>query len=141
MKAMYTAEATAQAGRQGHVQSDDNFLNLDLAMPKAMGGTGQGTNPEQLFAGGYAACFHSALLFIAQQGKVNAEGSTVTARVAIGQDEGTPGFKLGVELMIDLPNLAEDEARSLVDQAHGMCPYSNAIRGNVDVELVVKPGQ
>jgi osmotically inducible protein OsmC len=137
MKTLYTAEAlTTGDGRNGHARSSDGRLDLQLAIPKEMGGSGDGTNPEQLFAIGYAACFHSALRMIARQEKADVSDSAVGARVSIGQiDNG--GFGLAVELEVTLPNVDHDTAQSLTEKAHQVCPYSNATRGNVDVKLVV----
>ncbi|MDT5190969.1 MAG: lipoyl-dependent peroxiredoxin [Mycobacterium sp.] len=137
MKTLYTAEAlTTGDGRNGHARSSDGRLDLALAIPKEMGGSGDGTNPEQLFAIGYAACFHSALRMIARQEKADVSDSAVGARVSIGQiDNG--GFGLAVELEVTLPNVDHDTAQSLTEKAHQVCPYSNATRGNVDVKLVV----
>ncbi|MCW2556353.1 MAG: peroxiredoxin, Ohr subfamily [Mycobacterium sp.] len=137
MKTLYTAEALATGeGRDGHGRSSDGRLDLDLAIPKEMGGSGNGTNPEQLFAVGYAACFHSALRLVAGQAKADVSDSAVGARVSIGQlDNG--GFGLAVELEVTLPNLDHDTALELTEKAHQVCPYSNATRGNIDVKLVV----
>ena len=137
MKTLYTAEALATGeGRDGHGRSSDGRLDLDLAIPKEMGGSGNGTNPEQLFAVGYAACFHSALRLVAGQAKADVSDSAVGARVSIGQiDNG--GFGLAVELEVTLPNLDHDTAVELTEKAHQVCPYSNATRGNIDVKLVV----
>lgn len=137
MKALYTAEALATGeGRDGHGRSSDGRLDFDLAIPKEMGGSGDGTNPEQLFAVGYAACFHSALRLVARQQKVDVTDSTVGARVSIGQlDNG--GFGLAVELEVALPGVDEKTAREIADKAHQVCPYSNATRGNIDVTVNV----
>jgi Ohr subfamily peroxiredoxin len=137
MKTLYTAEALATGeGRDGHGRSSDGRLDLDLAIPKEMGGSGNGTNPEQLFAVGYAACFHSALRLVAGQAKADVTDSAVGARVSIGQlDNG--GFGLAVELEVTLPNLDHDAALELTEKAHQVCPYSNATRGNIEVKLVV----
>jgi Ohr subfamily peroxiredoxin len=137
MKTLYTAEALATGeGRDGHGRTSDGKLDLDLAIPKEMGGSGNGTNPEQLFAVGYAACFHSALRLVGGQEKTNVSDSAVGARVSIGQiDNG--GFGLAVELEVTLPNMDHDAAQQLAEQAHQVCPYSNATRGNIDVKLVV----
>jgi Ohr subfamily peroxiredoxin len=134
---LYTAKATSTgAGRLGHVTSSDGVLELDLSIPKEMGGPGgAATNPEQLFAAGYAACFHSALQAIARKDKVPVSDSTVTAEVGIGKEG--EGFGLSVDLVVSLPGLDEDAARKLVDAAHQVCPYSNATRGNIDVDLRV----
>lgn len=138
MKTLYTAHATATGeGRNGHVKTDDNLLNLDLAMPAGLGGKGGATNPEQLFAAGYAACFHSALKLVAKQLKVNPEGSIVEAAVGIGQLE-SGGFGLEVTLNVTLPAAADKaEALKVVEAAHQVCPYSNATRGNIQVTLNV----
>jgi Ohr subfamily peroxiredoxin len=137
MKTLYTAEALATGeGRDGHGRSSDGRLDFDLAIPKEMGGSGNGTNPEQLFAVGYAACFHSALRLVARQEKVDVTDSTVGARVSIGQiDNG--GFGLAVELEIALPNVDQQTAQEIAEKAHQVCPYSNATRGNIDVTLTV----
>ena len=137
MKSLYTAEAlTTGDGRNGHARSSDGRLDLQLAIPKEMGGSGDGTNPEQLFAIGYAACFHSALRMVGREEKADVSDSAVGARVSIGQlDKG--GFGLAVELEVTLPNVDHDTAQSLTEKAHQVCPYSNATRGNIDVKLVV----
>ena len=137
MKALYTAEALATGeGRDGHGRTSDGKLDLDLAIPKEMGGSGNGTNPEQLFAIGYAACFHSALRLVAGKEKADVSDSAVGARVSLGSlDSG--GFGLAVELEVTLPNLDHDTAQALTEKAHQICPYSNATRGNIDVKLVV----
>jgi Ohr subfamily peroxiredoxin len=141
MKAMYTAVATAQGGRQGHVKSDDGILDLDTVTPKSMGGPGgEGTNPEQLFAAGYSACFQSAMQFIAGQQKINASDSTVTGHVSIGPNENGPGFMLSVKHVVILPKLDQATAEKLVHDAHAVCPYSNATRGNIDVDFEVTGG-
>jgi Ohr subfamily peroxiredoxin len=138
MDILYTASATATGdGRSGHVTSSDGVLDLDLAIPKEMGGPGGPlTNPEELFAAGYAACFHSAIKAVGRGTRKNVDGTTVTADVGIGPvEEGR--FGLAVELEVAVPNLAPDEARELVEQAHQVCPYSNATRGNIEVTLTV----
>lgn len=133
----YTAEAIATgAGRDGHVRSDDGRVDLDLAIPVGMGGSGAGSNPEQLFASGYSACFHSALQMVARAKKVSIEGSSVGARVGIGPN-GAGGFALVVDLEVVIPELDAATAQELADAAHQVCPYSNAIRGNVDVTVTV----
>jgi Ohr subfamily peroxiredoxin len=136
MTPLYTAQALAHAGRDGRVTTQDGHLDLKLAPPKAMGGSGEGTNPEQLFAAGYAACFHSAMLFVAK-GR-DTSGSSVEGHVAIGKDDAGPGFRLAVRHVVALPNLAQADAQALVDEAHAVCPYSNATRGNVEVEFDVR---
>ena len=137
MKTMYTATATATGdGRNGHVTSEDGILDADVRIPKDMGGPGGATNPEQLFAAGYAACFHSALKFVGGAEKADLTGTEVSASVSLGTlAEG--GFGLAVELDVHAPNLDHDAAVALVEKAHQVCPYSNATRGNVDVVLKV----
>ncbi|MEV4822761.1 organic hydroperoxide resistance protein [Micromonospora sp. NPDC049275] len=138
MKALYTASATATGdGRDGHVETSDGTLALDLAVPKEMGGAGGAANPEQLFAAGYAACFHSALRLVARRAKADVSDSVVAAEVGIGPN-GSGGFGLTVRLVVDLPAVARDAAEQLVEQAHQVCPYSNATRGNIDVALTVR---
>jgi len=141
MKPMYTAVATATGGRQGHARSDDGLLDVQLATPKAMGGSGQGTNPEQLFAAGYAACFQGAMMFLANQKKLDLSGSTVTGHVTIGAREDGPGFGLAVKHIVAIPGLGQADAEALVHEAHQVCPYSNATRGNIPVEFEVHGGR
>ncbi|MFC1420986.1 organic hydroperoxide resistance protein [Streptacidiphilus cavernicola] len=137
MDAIYTAVATAN-GRDGRAVSSDGRLDLTLAMPPALGGDGQGTNPEQLFAAGYAACFASALGLVGRQAKVDTAEASVTAEVSLGSN-GEGGFALAVVLRVELPEALQGETgRKLVEQAHQVCPYSNATRGNIPVELVVE---
>ena len=138
MKALYTTSATAVGGRAGHARSDDGALDVTLTVPKQLGGDGKpGTNPEQMFAAGYAACFESALRSIARERKVALEGSEVTATVGIGPRE-AGGFGLQVALRVALKGVPRDTAQEMVDRAHDtVCPYSNAIRGNVDVDLTL----
>ena len=137
LKPLYTAIATATGdGRNGHTATDDGLLDLDVRVPVAMGGPGGATNPEQLFAAGYAACFHSALKFVAAAERTDVSDTQVTARVAIGMlPEG--GFGLAVELDLHAPSLPRADAERLLERAHQVCPYSNATRGNVDVVLTV----
>ncbi|WP_329317080.1 organic hydroperoxide resistance protein [Streptomyces sp. NBC_01262] len=136
MSALYTAVATAN-GREGRAVSSDGQLDLALAMPPALGGNGQGTNPEQLFAAGYAACFASALGLVGRQAKVDTKDISVTAEVGLGQDD--TGFALSVVIRVELPAELEGEAGELlVKQAHQVCPYSKATRGNIPVELIVE---
>ena len=137
MKTLYTAEATVEGGRQGHGRTSDGRLEVDLSVPEELGGTGgPGTNPEQLFAVGYAACFQSALLSVAAGQGLDASASTITARVGIGPT-GHGGFGLTVALDLHAPQLARADAEDLMARAHQRCPYSNATRGNVDVTLTV----
>jgi lipoyl-dependent peroxiredoxin len=135
-KVLYTAKATSTGdGRNGHVVSSDQRLDFDLALPPEMGGDGNGTNPEQLFAAGYSACFHSALRVVARRAKVNPGESTVSAEVGIGPDG--DAFGLVVTLIISIPGLEREQVRELAEAAHQVCPYSRATRGNISVELRV----
>jgi Ohr subfamily peroxiredoxin len=137
MNPLYTAEALATGGgRNGHVLTTDRRVDLGLAVPQSMGGSGNGANPEQLFAAGYAACFHSALQMAARERKVSIEGSSVGARVHLGATEGG-GFGLDVTLEVVLPEVGPRVAREIADRAHEVCPYSNAIRGNVEVDIQI----
>ncbi len=134
MDVMYTAAATARGGREGEVVSDDGVLDLSLTLPKELGGPGgDHTNPEQLFAAGYSACFHSAVKRIAGQQKVDVAGSSITARVGLGLDD--QGFGLAVTLVGEFPTLDAATAQRLMHEAHQVCPYSRATRGNVEVQL------
>ncbi|ADV67969.1 organic hydroperoxide resistance protein [Deinococcus maricopensis] len=136
MSNLYTAEATATGGRAGHARTSDGRLDVDLSVPSEIGGDGgTGTNPEQLFAAGYAACFQGALGVAARRQKVSADNSEVTAKVGL-EKEGL-GFKLNVEIAVRLPGVERDVAEKLVHAAHEVCPYSNATRGNIDVRLSV----
>ncbi|MDP3268468.1 MAG: organic hydroperoxide resistance protein [Legionella sp.] len=136
MQALYTTTATTHGGRNGHVETSDGLLKLDLAMPKELGGSGGATNPEQLFASGYAACFESAIRHVAKLHKIELGDASMTSAVSLYP---TPekGFKLGVKLHAHIQGLNQADAEDLVNKAHKVCPYSNAIRGNVDVELKV----
>lgn len=137
METLYTAEALSTgAGRDGHVRTTDGRVELDLAVPKEMGGSGEGANPEQLFAAGYSACFHSALQAVARSRKLSVQDSSVGARVGIGPN-GQGGFQLEVLLEVTLPGLPADQAKELAEAAHQVCPYSNATRGNIEVTLNV----
>ena len=138
MEAVYTASATATGdARNGHTRSSDGVLDLDLAVPKEMGGPGGHlTNPEQLFAAGYAACFHSALKLVAGKQKITLTDTAITVDVGIGPN-GKGGFGLTIAIEAELPGLDEATAQGLIEAAHQVCPYSNATRGNVDVKLSV----
>jgi lipoyl-dependent peroxiredoxin len=137
MKTLYTAEAIVEGGREGHGRSSDGRLDVDLSVPADMGGSGgNGTNPEQLFAVGYAACFQSALFNVANGRKLNASGSRIASRVALGPT-GHGGMGLSVSLDLHAPHLSPAEAADLMARAHEICPYSNATRGNVEVTLTV----
>ncbi len=138
MSILYTATATASGGRDGTARTDDGVLDVALSTPKGLGGPGKAgaTNPEQLFAAGYAACFDSALRFVARSQGVTVADSAVTAEVGIGPNA-TGGFGLAVALTVSLPGLERDAAQTLVETAHQVCPYSNATRGNIEVTLTV----
>ncbi|MET7703391.1 MULTISPECIES: organic hydroperoxide resistance protein [unclassified Streptomyces] len=135
-KIMYVAEATAHGGRDGYVTSQDGQLELRVAMPHALGGDGNGTNPEQLFAAGFSACFHNALVLVGRRAGYDLSGSTVAAKVGIGPNK-QRGYGLAVALSVSLPVLDQDLATKLVDAAHEVCPYSNATRGNIDVTVLL----
>lgn len=135
-KVLYTAHATSTGGRDGRSRTDDGKLDVKLAPPTEMGGNGDGTNPEQLFAAGYSACFLGAMKFVAGQQKISLPADTsITADVGIGPIPA--GFGIQVAMAISLPGMARDAAEKLVAAAHGVCPYSNATRGNIDVTLTV----
>jgi Ohr subfamily peroxiredoxin len=137
MQNLYTTTAHATGdGRNGHVQSDDGVLDTAVRIPKEMGGEGGATNPEQLFAAGYAACFHSALKFVAAAEAVDTTGTGVSATVSIGMLE-TGGFGLAVELDVSVPAVDRAIAEAVVAKAHEVCPYSNATRGNIEVTITV----
>lgn len=137
MQTLYTTTAVATGdGRNGHVQTIDGLLSADVRMPVELGGAGGATNPEQLFAAGYAACFHSALKLVAGQLGGDATDSEVVADVSIGMLE-SGGFGLAVQLEVTLPAMDHEAAEILVKAAHEVCPYSNATRGNIDVALSV----
>jgi osmotically inducible protein OsmC len=139
-KVLYTAVATAEGGRDGHTATDDGKLDVKVVPPVELGGPadGFGTNPEQLFAAGYASCFHSAVKLVAQRLKLDPEGSTVTAKVGFGSIEGSPGFGLTVELIVSLPNVPDPEqAQQILERSHKVCPYSNAVRDNIDVTITL----
>jgi lipoyl-dependent peroxiredoxin len=134
MHVLYTAHATASGGREGRATSNDERLGVKLSTPRELGGPGgEGTNPEQLFAAGYSACFLSAMKFISMQAKtVLPDAAAVTASVGIGpNDQG--GFGLTAHLRVTLPGMDQKAAQALIDKAHRVCPYSNATRGNIDV--------
>jgi Ohr subfamily peroxiredoxin len=135
----YTTESTATGGgRDGHVKSDDGRIDLATRPPKAMGGNGEGTNPEQLFSAGYAACFLSALRLVAGKSKVKLDDSSnVAVQIGFGKDsEG--GFGLTAKIVGHLPGLEQSVADGLLEQAHQVCPYSKATRGNIDVDVSAK---
>lgn len=135
---LYTANATVTGeGRKGSGKTDDGRLAVDLSVPKGVGGDdGAGTNPEQLFAVGYGACFHGALKNVARQAKTSVDGSTIDAQVSLGKSD--EGLDIAVELTVTIPGLEQAEAEKLVEAAHQMCPYSRATRGNIEVKLTTK---
>ena len=132
-KRLYTAVATATGGRDGRAKSDDGTLDLALVPPKSLGGSGAGTNPEQLFAAGYAACFGSAIAAVARMQKITPGPISVTTKVTLGSIG--QGYGLAVELEASLPEMPRDQAEALVKAAHQVCPYSNATRGNIVVDV------
>jgi osmotically inducible protein OsmC len=137
-KAVYTARATTTGGRaEGHSKSSDGKFEVRLNPPKELGGSGEGTNPEQIFAAGYSACFLGAIKFVAGQRKISLPRETsITADVSLGpRAGGAKGYSIAVAMQIDIPGMDKAQAQSLVDEAHEICPYSNATRGNIDVAL------
>jgi osmotically inducible protein OsmC len=141
MKVLYTAEVTSKGGRNGHVKSSDGALEVDLSAPPALGGTGKpGTNPEQLFAAGYAACFTGAMQYQAHQQKIDPGEITIQSAVAIGPQDVGEGFTAAVTMDITAAKLDQAAAEKLVADAHRTCPYSNATRGNIDVTLTAHGG-
>ncbi|WP_338696170.1 organic hydroperoxide resistance protein [Streptomyces sp. Q6] len=132
---VYTAVATAENGRDGRVSTDDGKLDVVVNPPKEQGGSGAGTNPEQLFAAGYSACFQGALAVVARQEGVDITGSTLTAKVGIGKND--EGFGLIVDISASIPNADAATAQALIEKAHQVCPYSKATRGNITVTLSV----
>ncbi|MFD0357063.1 organic hydroperoxide resistance protein [Streptomyces sp. NPDC127110] len=131
----YTAVATAENGRDGRVATNDGQLDVVVNPPKELGGSGAGTNPEQLFAAGYSACFQGALTVAARNENLDVTGSTVTAEVGIGKND--EGFGIIVKLTASIPNVDAATAKDLVEKADQICPYSKATRGNITVELNV----
>ncbi|MEG0762071.1 peroxiredoxin, Ohr subfamily [Chryseobacterium piscicola] len=137
MKTLYTTNVTAKGGRNGQVKSDNGVLDLEVRMPKGLGGANDDfTNPEMLFAAGYAACFDSALNLIISKSKIETGETSVAAKVSIGQNE-DGGFGLAAELDVNIPGVSIEEAQSLTEKAHQICPYSNATRNNIEVKLSV----
>ncbi|WP_028776923.1 organic hydroperoxide resistance protein [Shimazuella kribbensis] len=138
MQTLYTAKVTAEGGRNGRVVSDDGILDLDVKMPKSLGGPGgEATNPEQLFAAGYAACFDSALNLVTRKKRLKeVEHTKVTANVSIGRDTDN-GLSLAVQLDVQVIGVDKNTAQELVEAAHQVCPYSRATRGNIDVIIHV----
>jgi Ohr subfamily peroxiredoxin len=138
-KVVYTAHAKATGGRDGVAKSDDGKLEVKLDPPTAMGGGGAGTNPEQLFAAGYAACFIGAIKFVANSQKIHVPNDiAIDSSVSFGPlAGGARGFGIGVELAVHIPGMEKEQAEKLVQEAHQVCPYSNATRNNIDVKLSV----
>ncbi len=138
MNHLYTAKTTAIGGRNGTIRSDDGLLDLQLAMPKELGGKGGATNPEQLFAAGYAACFENAVIHVTrtQADKVRDDDIEVVGEVSL-LPNGQGGFMLAVTLDVAITGLDQAKAEEIVQAAHAVCPYSNAVKGNVDVQLNV----
>ncbi len=137
MNVLYTAEAVVEGGRQGHGRTSDGRLDVDLSVPKELSGDGgPGTNPEQLFAVGFAACFLSALTGVARGRNLDASGSTISSRVGLGPT-GHGGFGITVALDLHAPHLSRADAEELMTRAEQRCPYSNATRGNIDVMLTI----
>lgn len=136
MKTLYEALVVSSGGRDGHVKSADGFIDFPVRMPKELGGKGGATNPEQLFAAGYSACFESAILHSARMMKVEVKESKVTATVGLSAKEGG-GFQLSVKLVAELPQNDRAVAEKIIAEAHRICPYSNATRGNIDVQVTL----
>jgi lipoyl-dependent peroxiredoxin len=138
MDILYTANVTATGGRHGSIRSDDGLLDLNLALPKALGGKGGSTNPEQLFAGGYAACFENALLRVAREAgrRFGDQDIQVTAEIGLSKNP-ADAFVLSATLLVTIAGVDQETAETLLEGAHHICPYSNAIRGNVDVRTTV----
>ncbi|MDP9796466.1 Ohr subfamily peroxiredoxin [Catenuloplanes nepalensis] len=137
MPAIYTAEVTSSGdGRNGAVASPDGIIDFPVAAPKELGGAGGATNPEQLFAAGFAACFHSAMRSVARKDKLDLGASTVTAKVGLVRATDRPTLDLTVTLEVSVPTLPAEAAKKLTDAAEQLCPYSNAVRGNIALEVV-----
>lgn len=135
METMFTSYATAQGGREGHVKSDDGLIGVNLVQPGS--GSDKGSNPEQLFAAGYSACYDGALNLMAKKEKKDITSET-TAAVSLNKDEEDNGFKISVELTVNISGVSQEEAEELTEKAHQFCPYSKATRGNIDVTITTK---
>lgn len=135
---MYTATATSIGGREGHIKSVDGIIDMDVRPPKEMGGPGGATNPEELFAAGYSACFNSALNLAARMQRIEVGETKVTISVSIGKDDKNEGYMLAAEIEAEIPKATQEEADMLVKRAHELCPYSRATRGNIEVKLTAK---
>ncbi|WP_018924273.1 organic hydroperoxide resistance protein [Salsuginibacillus kocurii] len=133
---IFTAQAQAKGGREGHVNSDNGVIDLNLAMPKGDQSPADATNPEQLFAAGYAACFDGALNLVAQNAEKEID-SQVTGEVSLLKDPADDGFKIGVTLHVDVDGVSQQDAEELVEKAHKVCPYSKATSGNIEVNFKV----
>ena len=133
MSKVYEAVVTSQGGREGHIKSSDGILDMKVSLPKSLGGNEQHTNPEQLFAAGYAACYENALIHLGRAKKLDTTGSQVTAKVGLVMTNG--GADLTAHLLVTLPNLEKSVAQKLIDEAHKTCPYSKATRGNIEVKI------
>jgi len=140
MKALYTTKSVSTGGRDGSTRSEDGKLDLALSVPKELGGAGgDGTNPEQLFACGYSACFIGAIKFVAEQDKIKVSPDiSIEATVGIGLNTEGEGFSISVDMLIDIPGMEKTAAEALVAKAHLVCPYSNATRNNIPVTLTIK---
>lgn len=136
MSTLYKAQVTSEGGRNGHIKSSDGLIDMKVSMPKELGGVGGATNPEQLFAAGYAACFENAVIFVAKKEEVSLSKTAVTATVGIGPNS-SGGFALTVQLKVQVTGVELSQAQKIVDAAHQVCPYSNATRGNIPVEITV----
>jgi lipoyl-dependent peroxiredoxin len=137
MNVLYSTTATATGdGRNGHTATEDGMVDVDVRVPKEMGGPGGATNPEQLFAAGYAACFHSAMKLVAKPMEIDVTDSEVSVTAGLGMVDGG-AFNLALEIDVHVPNASNEDAQRLVERAHEVCPYSNATRGNVEVKLGV----
>ena len=142
MEVLYTARATTKGGRNGHVASSDGIIDLELRTPKEMGGESGYSNPEQLFAAGYAACFDSAMTMLARRKRLDVEEAEITVEVGIGKDPADGGFKLQADITGTFPaGITDEQAGELMEAAHGFCPYSKAVRGNIEVRLQHRVGR
>jgi osmotically inducible protein OsmC len=139
MNTLYSTKVTAVGGRHGHVKSADGLLDLDLALPRELGGAGRATNPETLFAAGYSACFENAIFHVARSGQLHLadEDVTVIAEIGLSRKE-SGGFVLQAALNVTIAGVTQDKAEALAAAAHQICPYSNAVRGNIDVPITVQ---
>jgi lipoyl-dependent peroxiredoxin len=138
MSALYSTKVTAIGGRAGTIKSDDGLLDLQLALPKALGGKGDATNPEQLFAAGYAACFENAVIHVTRAASEKVKDDDIVVIADVGMlPNGAGGFALTVALDIKITGLDQGAAEDVVAKAHAVCPYSNAVKGNIDVSIAV----